>query len=332
MPIEFACPVCGGTLQVSDETAGRVIRCGGCMTALRVPDDAASVPASSSRESTPDQPPARSARRRRDPDDDCDRPRSDRPPPPPGRGVFFWLVVIGALVLVGTIGCCAGIFMILPGPRWQTHESERGKFKVELPGPPQAGVEKLAGLELERGEYSEGAIIPRKGEHFVVIYRSIPPTRVRAATDEQEITETIGVLQKATQMLPLRNDAITVNNFPAREVEFRGKNGSFMARVVVADHRMFVVLAGNRLSKLGPDAHRFLESFQITDPKLLTEGKRRVDQAREAIDAVRNAKLREAELAELREAAAAIADAVLVAARNTPPALEVAPPPRPVDD
>ena len=39
MAIEFVCPTCTGTLQVADEAAGRVIRCGGCQTMLRVPEE-----------------------------------------------------------------------------------------------------------------------------------------------------------------------------------------------------------------------------------------------------------------------------------------------------
>ena len=41
MAIEFACPSCGGTLRVEDDAVGQVVRCGGCMTMLRVPDVAA---------------------------------------------------------------------------------------------------------------------------------------------------------------------------------------------------------------------------------------------------------------------------------------------------
>ena len=38
MAIEFTCPACGATLRVADEATGRVVRCGGCMSMLRVPE------------------------------------------------------------------------------------------------------------------------------------------------------------------------------------------------------------------------------------------------------------------------------------------------------
>src|SRR5688572_12657173 len=101
MAIEFVCPACGGTLQVGDESAGRVIRCGGCLSALRVPEsDAARAappnPYEVDRPAPPPPPaPARPApqnpeppaapvepRRRRDPDEPPDdRPRRRRRDP-----------------------------------------------------------------------------------------------------------------------------------------------------------------------------------------------------------------------------------------------------------
>ena len=44
MAIEFGCPSCGGTLRVEDDAVGQVVRCGGCMTMLRVPDSASPPP------------------------------------------------------------------------------------------------------------------------------------------------------------------------------------------------------------------------------------------------------------------------------------------------
>src|SRR5947209_20377333 len=38
MAIEFDCPTCGSTLRVEDHAAGQMIRCGGCMATLRVPE------------------------------------------------------------------------------------------------------------------------------------------------------------------------------------------------------------------------------------------------------------------------------------------------------
>jgi hypothetical protein len=330
MAIEFGCPACGGTLQVGDDAAGRVIRCGGCLTALRVPGaDAAVNPYEVDRPVPPPPPPARSTtrepqdaggpiepprqpddrpRRRRDPDD-YDRPRrnpDDRPrrrpppPPPPGRGVFFWLVIIGAVMMVGVIGCCGLILVMTPGVKWREHESQPGGFRVELPGPAQDGVGEAAGIKLAKGTHSEGAIVLMRAEQFFVFYRDVPSTKVRtekvpAETDEQLIKKEIDALQKALQAPePIRNDPVTVDGFEGREVEFRGKGGLYTARVIVADTRVYIVLAGGGQARTGdPMARRFIDSFKIIDPKLLKEGNERAERARRKADAAKEAKDRE---------------------------------------
>ncbi|QJW95661.1 hypothetical protein [Frigoriglobus tundricola] len=118
MAIEFVCPACGGTLRVGDETAGRVIRCGGCMTALRVPaadadtgpavppnpydngrqyppsDPAPArgrpVPAAANTASLPDAPPARPVAPPRRAPRPGRRPRAGTPVPPPPAPAPRW--------------------------------------------------------------------------------------------------------------------------------------------------------------------------------------------------------------------------------------------------
>src|SRR5579871_4168738 len=119
MAIEFACPNCGGTLQVGDENAGRVIRCGGCMTALRVPipdtspRPAPSAPASPfETDAAPPPPRRRSRSEESDPQRednlptahrvDSPRPRRRRraepaPPPPSSGRILIWFLVIGGM-------------------------------------------------------------------------------------------------------------------------------------------------------------------------------------------------------------------------------------------
>ncbi len=325
MAIEFVCPACGGTLRVGDETAGRVIRCGGCMTALRAPaadaetgPSAPPSPYDDGRQYTPSEPPpprvrpAPSARPearpvaspRRRPDPDGDRPRerrSRRPPPPPaGKGVFFWLVVVGAVLLVGIVGCCGGFFLLLPDAKWQTHESKEGGFKVELPSKPQPDVVRAADLKLENGTRAEGAVlIKRGGARFVVIYRDIEPTKNRLKTDEQELDARVDRLQKGLEAEPLSSEGITVGGFSGREITFQSrKYGWHAARVVIADKRVYILLAGGGVALPGdPMVRRFLGSFEITEPELVKEGKRREEQAKLAADALEELKRRREEKA-----------------------------------
>jgi hypothetical protein len=305
MAIEFVCPTCNGTLQVGDDAAGRVIRCGGCQSMLRVPvpdaGSAAPAPPASPFEAEPPPPrrpradraepppepePDRPRRRRRERDDDDeDRPRRRRDPsdepPPPGRGAFFWLVVLGGVLFVGLLGCCGGLWLLLPKENWHTHESKDGGFKVDLPAEPRPNVADAAGVRLGPGARAEGAVYYRRLEHFLVVYRDIQGTKERADngghTDEQELDERVKRLLGATGFDPqtVRERATTVGGFPARELEYEGRGGKYTARVVVADTRVYMVLAGGTQPHDHPDVRKFLDSFRITDPKLRDEGQRR---------------------------------------------------------
>lgn len=381
MAIEFVCPSCGGTLQVGDESAGRIIRCGGCMTALRVPaadtanDPGPAAPNPYGGQSYPPPPPRRSSapteveplpddppavarpvapRRDRDRDEsDGERRSRRRPPPPAGKGVFFWLVIIGAVMLVGVVGCCGGLFLMLPDTKWQTHESKAGSFKVELPGKPQPDVAKATGLKLEKGMRAEGTVLLRRAEKFMVIYRDIDSTKDRTTTDEQELEAQVATLQKVMKSERLlRNDGITVNGFSGREIEFQAETGWHTARIIVADTRVYIVLVGGGMAQPGDaEVKQFLDSFKITDPKLLAEGKRREEQAKVAREREAKRKAEEEEeqkrraddkrkadaareADDLHDAAESVAGMTMAIARRTrpaPPPAPVAPPPRPVD-
>jgi hypothetical protein len=337
MAIEFECPTCRGTLQVGDESAGRVIRCGACMTALRVPaadpsqsgslppanpyDHPYSPPVSppppprsddpTEVEPLPDEFPASarpvSPRRERNRDEYEDERRERRtrrrpPPPPAGKGVFFWLVVIGAVMLVGVIGCCGGLYLFLPKTKWQTYESQAGGFEVKLPGKPHPDVAQVADVQLEKGTHAEGTVLLRRGAmKFMVIYRDIESTKDRLAknrraTDEQELEQRVTKLEKGMGTVRiLRNDEITVDGFLAREVELQTQKGWHTARVIIADSRVYIVLAGGGTSQPGdPDVRQFMDSFKITDQKLLNEGKRREEQAKREAEKEKAVKERKA--------------------------------------
>ncbi len=309
MAIEFVCPTCNSLLQVGDEAAGRVIRCGGCQTMLRVPETGPAPAGASAPPPAPTSPfetgspspsprsrqsnspngnepvPVEPRRRRREPgepyDDRPRRRRSRREPPPEssgGRGVFFWLAVLGALMFFAVVGCCGGIYLLLPNAEWHEHKSKDGGFRVELPGPMRENVERPVGLHIDDEAKSEGASTKR-GTVFVVLYRDHKDDKKPRETDEQLIEKAIQNIQKAVGADTANSKEVKVGELVGREVEFpRGRNrgkGWFLARVVVADSRVYIVLAGGGFTKPGDaDVRRFLDSFQVTDEELLKRAKK----------------------------------------------------------
>ena len=269
MAIEFLCPACRETLRVADDAAGRMVRCGGCMTVIRAPEPPADTPAPRRRPAAePVEPgePTPPPRPRRDPD----RVRRPRRMPPPRHTVLFWLVIAFGVVGLGVVTCCGGLFLVLQ-PKWRTHTSDRGGFAVELPADPRDDMAKLAGLKNQPGAAVEGTILFIKLEEYGVIYSDIDPPVRRTMTDDQIIDETVkGLLTDEPGSKLRRSTPVVVSGFPAREVVFDGPDGSAMARVVVADTRLYVVIAGGPGGSAENErVRRFLDSFRVTDKKLL---------------------------------------------------------------
>ena len=316
MAIEFVCPSCGGTLQMGDEAAGRVIRCGGCMTALRVPapdpaprsapppppppaahsapispfeTDAPTPRRPAPREATPVEPlpeddPALPTAHRVDSRDDPDRPRRRRGPPPPppasSRRVMVWLLAIAGIGGVALLACCGGLFLFLPGANWQKHESSEGGFKVDLPGELHPGIEKQANIRLEPGgnAHAEGAPLARKLQQYMVIYRDIDGTKKREdaeGSDEKQLDTAMNKLLGTGAKLKGEPKELTVGGFPARDFEFQSPKGWYVVRIIVADTRQYILLVHSALRPNAADVRRFVDSFEITHPELVKEGKRR---------------------------------------------------------
>lgn len=339
MSIEFACPTCSGTLRVGDESAGRVIRCGACMATLRVPGTAAEPPAAPPPAPTdpaheppaaprspfetgadPDAPAAaipvaRPRAKMRDYDDrdreyDPDRPRRRRrgpPPRSPGRSALFWLGLVGGLFLLIIGGCCGGLYLAVPDAKWQKHESAKGGFKVDLPAPARKDMDKMAGGVPDPNAPMEGTILFRRLQEYVVVYRDLPPHERGGATDKALMDAAVDGMKSSGEVdAVLSQKDIVVNGFPGREVEFSGREGGhYTARVIIADGRLYMLVAGGKLADRNePNVRRFLDSFEITDPKLKTAAQKKADENRKQAEARERAEAEQArarEMADVRE-------------------------------
>ncbi len=203
-------------------------------------------------------------------DDDPDRRprrRRRRPPAPSGRGPLFWVVVIFGVLMLGACACCGGGYLILPGENWRRYESPAGGFAVDVPGPMKQDMP-LPGMKPDPNVKVEGLILWKRGEFYVVTYADLPPVGLREPPEaliEGALRE-----MKADRGLKriVREDRITVSGFPGREIEYVYEdNGTYVARLVVTDRRIYVALGGGRF--VGPgnaNIRRFLDSFAITGP------------------------------------------------------------------
>ena len=268
--IEFVCPSCQSGLRVTADTAGKVVRCGSCLATVRVPD----VPPEPPRNAKPVHPTA----------DPIDRPlrRRRRLPPPQktGRSALFWILLVLAVLAVIGLGVCGGLIVMLQ-PKWQTHESPEGGFKVELPGKPRTDMRELAKMQNDPDFkfQVEGTVLVFQGEGFGVMYTEIDPQLRRMWNDDRLMDEIVkGIRRDQGDVKIESTKPLTVSGFPARELVLsHPEEGKSVWRIVVADTRLYLVFAGGRnvIPENNERIRRFIDSFQITDPKLLAKAGQR---------------------------------------------------------
>jgi hypothetical protein len=294
MAIEFSCPTCRETLRVEDEAAGRQIRCGGCLSMLRVPDAAppSFLEPDPEPEPEPDEYTAAAPPRPSSPSPlDARRPhRRPLPPPPPsGRNPLFWIMMTMGILTLGSCVCCCGIIALLPEPKWQDHESEKGGFKVELPAPPRDDMaqrirSKTKGND-KAGRTVEGTVFTSRGEQCAISYWGWQPAQRREMGDDQFLDQMVAkIVADANARLSEPAREIEAANFPAREFQFRDKSGNqHVARLILADRRFYLLEVSGRFVEPDRDnVQRFFDSFEITDPKILAVIEKRAELAHPA--------------------------------------------------
>jgi hypothetical protein len=262
MAIEFLCPSCQGTLSMPDDAAGRLVRCGNCLSTLRVPD-AAPTPAYE-----PPPPPKKPAEPVRDERfDEHGEPRPRRKTKKPsGRSPLFWIVVI--LLGLGLFTClaCGGGILILATPRWKTHESTNGEFRVDLPAVPNENIGRDAKLQLKPGEKVEGAVLAGRLEFFWVWYAPFEGAWRKVANEEKLIDEVVKHMTQEDKSEVLSSKPRTVDGQPARELAIRQvDNQTYHCLVVVGKTKLYIVAAGGPLMEEQPNprVRRFLDSFHL---------------------------------------------------------------------
>src|SRR5438067_5943986 len=197
--------------------------------------------------------------------------------PAAGRGRRRPVVVVG--VLLGLAAVAAGAWWLVRSgePGWKTATFPDGGFRVELPaGGPAA---KVTGVRLPPGGLLRGSVRSAEREEYAVLFSDITASDRPAKTDEALAAEAAGRLLSDTPAAQKVSETeADAGGFAARDVAFevpeRGVSG--VARVVVVGDRLFVVaVAGPGLTPDTRRVRRFLDSFEVTDERLLAKGKER---------------------------------------------------------
>jgi hypothetical protein len=155
----------------------------------------------------------------------------------------------------------------IPGEDWHTHQSPQGGYAVEIPVKPTKDMQKMIGMKPEPGVTVEGNVLVKRLECYAITYADVEPRHLRARSDEQILREVVQEMTKDPEVVRVSRDVpITVSGHPGREVEFiTDDGGTYLARLVVADRKVYIVIGGGRFVKSGnANIRRFVDSFQVT--------------------------------------------------------------------
>jgi len=308
MAVEFNCPMCGGTLRAGDGPAGRLVRCGGCLTVLKVPDapplppsDDATTDALHTRvellpvahpvpnfpSTSPPRQPSSAPRSQPGDRPPRDRFREDEEEATRGRSKPFWVALTLIALVLGTCGCCGLGAVVLPDPTWEEHDSDKGGFRVQLPAKPDLDMRNRVRHQPERKHDGvEGAYLWTRAENYIIAYRDIK--RNPNVTDDQFLDGEIKAITADPNIVqPVnRNEPIELQGFPGREFEYTFKKGGVITgRVILAGSRVYVLVAGGQFTTAdNENVQHFLESFEITDPKILALDRKRPAAAKKKVE------------------------------------------------
>jgi hypothetical protein len=135
----------------------------------------------------------------------------------------------------------------------------------------------------------EGTFLWTRAENYIIAHRERKSEKV-PKTDDAFLDEEVRVITSdpANIIQPIsRSEKIEVQGFPGREFEYQFKNGGVITgRVILAGKRIYVLVAGGQFTRSeNENVRRFLDSFKITDRKILAIAEKRAEAKKQADDA-----------------------------------------------
>ncbi len=148
---------------------------------------------------------------------------------------------------------------------WRVFESSEGRFRVDMPGKPVETTETrstiVGSLTGYRFEFEQGE------SFFLVEFRDLPRVATLFMSSKSLVEQAADGLLEYAKGPVLRNEEITVDGEPARALRYtvtNRNNQTARARVILADRRLYLVIAGVP-DHVGEKARatRFLDSFEF---------------------------------------------------------------------
>lgn len=148
-------------------------------------------------------------------------------------------------------------------PGWREFQIPAGRFKVLMPGSPKTSSRTIptdiGNVASTRYTATDAASVT-----YDVLLNDYPKAGVSRANPQKLLDGARDGLMVQTQGRMVSEKRITLANFPGRDLEIMGGEGThYRARLVWVETRLYQVMAVTP-GKPRPDASVFFDSFQIT--------------------------------------------------------------------
>ena len=148
-------------------------------------------------------------------------------------------------------------------PGWIEFEMPAARFKVLLPGTPKTSSRKI---KTDMGDVAATRYTTTDAANvtYDVLLNDYPKAGVSKSNPQKLLEAVRDGLVFQTKGRTISNKQITLANFPGRDIEIMGGEGShYRVRLVWVEARLYQIMAVTP-GKPRPEANVFFDSFQIT--------------------------------------------------------------------
>lgn len=147
-------------------------------------------------------------------------------------------------------------------PGWQEFESKLGRFKALMPGAPTASTRNIR-TDIGTVASIRFTATDAANVTYDVMFNDYPAAGVSKANPQKLLDGARDGLLYQTKGRMMSEKLIMLANFPARDQEIMGGDGThYRIRLVWTENRLYQIMAVTP-GKPRPEANSFFDSFQI---------------------------------------------------------------------
>jgi hypothetical protein len=148
-------------------------------------------------------------------------------------------------------------------PGWREFGIPAGRFKVLMPGAPKTSRQTIK-TDIGNVAATRYTVTDAANVTYDVLLNDYPKSGIAKANPQKLLDSVRDGLVYQTKGRLIAENSITLANFPGRDQEIIGGDGThYRIRLVWSDNRLYQIMAVTP-GKPRPDANVFFDSFRIT--------------------------------------------------------------------